>query len=316
MRTQKSLSRRDFLKTTGVIAGSALLSACSFVFEIPLSPTLTSLPTSTNTPIPTNTSTPTPTATPEPSPTPIPKPFIVEYQVGNQFFEMKMPFTTVKGRENMCEVVDFERWENLPVLSDMAHLSYWHDALRKATRSDGTPLVKPFPQDMEIPTWRLGWPTDFDRQQSLAIEFPVCTYDRQPLRIVGGFKYHYPIVDPSSDMWMVGASVQVAHPTDRNTDQIVTGLMRVTDMQGWIGLNNNTRAPTPRLGIPLDIKTNSEIASKANDFYAAFYLSQVNALDARAYRQSVVDWESNDFPPAYFMRFPYIASNDLVGKQQ
>lgn len=72
MKTQKGVSRRDFLKATGVLAGSALLSACSSVFEISPSPTPTFLPTSTNTPIPTNTSTPTPSATSVPTETAIP----------------------------------------------------------------------------------------------------------------------------------------------------------------------------------------------------------------------------------------------------
>lgn len=44
------LSRRDFLKSIGVIAGSAILAACESIFEVPVSPTTAPRPLPTNTP--------------------------------------------------------------------------------------------------------------------------------------------------------------------------------------------------------------------------------------------------------------------------
>lgn len=61
---QIKLTRRDFLKATGVIAGSVLLAACKSVFGIPLS--ATPAPTLTATSQPTQTPTHTPTNTPDP----------------------------------------------------------------------------------------------------------------------------------------------------------------------------------------------------------------------------------------------------------
>ena len=75
---KETLSRRDFLKATGIMAGSVLLSACSeYIQELP-TPTLTVSPTSTKTLTPTPTHTPEPTATHTPTETPIPQ---IDFQI-------------------------------------------------------------------------------------------------------------------------------------------------------------------------------------------------------------------------------------------
>ena len=290
-----NLTRRDFLKVTSVMAGSALLSACSGIFAPEF--TLTPSPTSTKTSTPTRTPEPTSTSTPEPSPTPTPKPFHVEYRSGGKLFDLVMPFTTVDGRE----VINFENWRDLPVV-DIRDLPNWHEALRKVVKSDGTKLVQPFPADVETPTWSL-------HGSALGLSFPMCSYDKQPLRIVGGFRYPFPTIDPKYDMWMIGATAQIVHPKNNTIDSLVTGIMSVDDINFcWRALNASGLTAKPQSSIPINenTKPNDPNIQLKHWNYNAYYLSKNGMFKQKEYNTNMILWDTNDFPPKFFNQYPYL----------
>jgi hypothetical protein len=157
-RKKETLSRREFLKATGILAGSVLLSACSEALQLSPTPTLSPTSTRTNTPTPTKTATPTQTFTPEPiltpTPTETPGPY---WQLGN--FGEYIHAVNDNGQETFNFLAPFEQW---PAVTDIkpSTIEAIHKAYESIKLSDGTSLVKPMngPEYQNLPplNWIIG----------------------------------------------------------------------------------------------------------------------------------------------------------------
>ncbi len=152
-RKKDMLSRREFVKATGVMAGSILLSACSeYIQEIPTStPTISPTPTKTLTPTPTQT--PEPTATLTPTETPVPRIAIpVRRKADGSLFvtpDDRVEFTSTY--EQLPEAVDIAAQLNAEAWSP--------DFLRKlqaylqSVWVEGHSLMAPFDQSVGDAAW-------------------------------------------------------------------------------------------------------------------------------------------------------------------
>jgi hypothetical protein len=167
-RKKETLSRRDFLKATGVMAGSVLLSACSrYIQEIPTS-SLTVSPTLTKTLTPTPTETPESTATYTPTETPIPLielPFtqdannqIVLTPDGRARFYWEAPMSQMPTIQEIAKQLNAEPWSP-------DFFRKWHRFLETVS-IQGAPLVKGPPADLPPVEWEYQFDkTDYQRTQ-------------------------------------------------------------------------------------------------------------------------------------------------------
>jgi hypothetical protein len=187
---KQTLSRRDFLKATGVMAGSVLLSACSeYIQEISTStPTVSLTSTKTLTPTPTNTPEPTATYTPTETPTPqIELPFtqdannqIVLTPDGRARFNWEAPMSQMPTIQEIAKQLNAEPWSP-------EFFRKWHRFLESVSVG-GAPLITNFPDDVCDLDWedREGPPNSNRRDVALSV-LQACKIGTEPVRVIAGF---------------------------------------------------------------------------------------------------------------------------------
>lgn len=219
---------------------------------------------------------------------------------------MKFPHTTVEG---IGDVIDFVRWQELPDLLNIAYLPYYHKALLDMVDSAGQKWIKPFPEDVKMPKWWTGKPLDSGVYPHMQINFPACDYDQQPIRLVGGVKLLYPVVDPNLHLYMYGLTVQVVNPANVDKPGIATVFVGEQNMtQFGNALTQQNYYPSPTGRVPYDIRANVDYATKRWDLNRMYYLSQVNAIIPKSYNAAIDMFMAGSFPYQFCSQYPLVGN--------